>query len=464
MLALAALKKAHATAVAARVARQSLGSKAAYQTYTQHSSSLGRTPRGGGKWWTRFLDYIRGSSSAIARNAAKSAASKAFSKTAAARLRMAMPQGPGWAARMMLKSRAGAVRTAGARGYLRAITQSLGQAMRAGPGASGRMAGPGRWAFGPGGRWSPYARSFARSFHSASRTMSSARVVALLQRQTMASVMTQQRKDLSLATPFANETRIRLLSMQDGGDMMQAKPLKAGYRMKARKAEKPAESVHKPAEQADPHPAAAAITEAVPVEHCVLVTVPYTVSAMSQLAAGQQASSADVAQMLADAQKMQQRHTLLLTRLLEKLAATGWSIQYNHISSPSEGVQIALPPSTGIRTAAEMESLLSDWGFDMSLFAAVIKDPAVPQPRTPVRSNKTSGTMLLDSQDMGDLDSRLFSLIVDDVVDPEEAYREEVRDFLADLDRMPRLSASCKPSAFDGMYKKLQQQQQQPML
>ncbi|ORX74668.1 hypothetical protein DL89DRAFT_264484 [Linderina pennispora] len=391
MLALAALKKAHATAVAARVARQSLGSKAAYQTYTQHSSSLGRTPRGGGKWWTR--------------------------KTAAARLRMVMPQGPGWAARMMLKSRAGAVRTAGARGYLRAITQSLGQAMRAGPGASGRMAGPGSV-----GIWT------WRTFHSASRTMSSARVVALLQRQTMASVMTQQRKDLSLATPFANETRIRLLSMHDGGDVMQAKPLKAGYRMKARKAEKPAESVHKPAEQADPHPAAAAITEAVPVEHCVLVTVPYTVSAMSQLAAGQQASSADVAQMLADAQKMQQRHTLLLTRLLEKLAATGWNIQYNHISSPSEGVQIALPPSTGIRTAAEMESLLSDWGFDMSLFAAVVKDPAVPQPRTP------------------------------------EAYREEVRDFLTDLDRMPRLSASRKPSAFDGMYKKLQQQRQQPML
>ncbi|KAJ2309609.1 hypothetical protein IWW52_005641, partial [Coemansia sp. RSA 2704] len=43
---------------------------------------------------------------------------------------------------------------------------------------------------------------------------------------------------------------------------------------------------------------------------------------------------------------------------------------------------------------------------------------------------------------LDDLDSRMFSLIVDEIVDPEEVYRQQVRDFMAELETMPRISAA----------------------
>ncbi|KAJ1798226.1 hypothetical protein LPJ75_006895, partial [Coemansia sp. RSA 2598] len=240
------------------------------------------------------------------------------------------------------------------------------------------------------------------------------------------------------------------------------------------------------------HPVAKAAQEAasVPVDQCVTITIPYTISSASLAAAndgGQQQTSSplsNVAQLISDVQRVQQRHALLLSRLTEKLASTGWSIQYHHISAPTESIQIALPPSSGIHTAADLEALLCDWGFDMALFAATICDPVSPPPASKPAAAKNgiashsmnSGTSAVTA-DSDDIDSRLFSLIVDEVVDPEEAYREEVRDFLAQIEQMPRLSrgnsstssktktslAFARRSAGNNLLLSQQEQQQQPV-
>ncbi|KAJ2136348.1 hypothetical protein IW136_003940, partial [Coemansia sp. RSA 678] len=162
------------------------------------------------------------------------------------------------------------------------------------------------------------------------------------------------------------------------------------------------------------------------------------------------ASSADVAHLLVDMHKTQSRHTLLLTRLIERISATGWNVQYQQVKRHTECIEIAIPPSSGITKASDLDSLLCSWGFDTSLIAAVICDPRVPPASgdaaakekshacTATTNSEASAASLLDLED---LDSRMFSLVVDEVVDPEEAYCEQVRDFLEDLESMPRLSA-----------------------
>ncbi|KAI8320066.1 hypothetical protein GQ54DRAFT_312989 [Martensiomyces pterosporus] len=479
MLAFAANRHASAV-VAAKATKQRIikAARAGYQTHSAHGSPLGRGPRSGSSWISRLLAYLRGGANAVANSASKAGSGGAFSKTAAGRLRAAMPRGPaGWLARLSGRAPALAKPTSaarlGARGYLRSIGQLLSQHFRGGSGASrwaGRRLDPSRWAFGPGGRWSPYARIFVQSFSSlsAQHNFASARVIAAqIQRQTMAGVMTQQRRDPSLVLPFAHETRIRLLPTEDtmGADGQGTAPRSnatAAQKLAARRTAERDTGSHAatdvPGLSAGKgqrlHPAAvsAQAAAAIPVEQCVTIAVPYVISAVSQLPAGQHASSADVAQHLAEAQKLQQRHALVLSRLLERIAATGWSVQYQHVSSPVDGILIAVAPSSGIHTAAELESLLCDWGIDVSALAATVSNPRVSPtadntaspPKMPSKdrtpSRPSAELTSISSQEFDDIDSRLFSLIVDEVVDPEEAYREEVRDFLAELERMPHIS------------------------
>ncbi|KAJ1965736.1 hypothetical protein GGI12_000564 [Dipsacomyces acuminosporus] len=488
MLAYAAAKRASASA-ATDAARQGISkaARATYQTYSSPGSPLGRNPRFGSRWLSKLLAYLRGSTNAIMSSAAKTSTGRAFAKTAAARLHAAMPKGPGWISRFAAKAptlaRTTSTARLGARGYLRAIAQAVGQHFGTGPSTS-RLAG--RWAFGVGGRWAPYAKTFAQRFSTASSQhhLISARVIiAQIQRQAMAGVMTQQRKDLALISPFAHETRIGLLSHKEAQAadvhlVASHKSASAAQKLaickkNSNKATSSADAKGRPDNKSNqPHlhqvaldaqsaagaaaaAAAAAAADIAPIEQCVTITIPYVVSGMGQVpAAGQNVSSADVAQRFAQADKHQQRHALLLNRLLERISATGWNVRYQYVSSPAEGIQIALPPSSGISTGAALESLLCDWGIDTAHLAAAICEPSAPlAARAPIgnppsrqnsraQAQKKPSDILspISSEEFDDIDSRLFSLIVNEVVDPEEAYREGVMDFLAELERMPRLS------------------------
>ncbi|KAJ2724936.1 hypothetical protein GGI07_001598 [Coemansia sp. Benny D115] len=457
-------------------------SKAAYHQHQHHYQSSfkaymrggsgGRGGRGGNNWVSRALQYLRSGlvflagGKAPASKTAATAAGHLFSRVSAGRLAAHAPR---------MAQRA-SVRI-GSHAKIGTIVRQLVQQMRTASGTprmAGKMSSYLHSAFRSGGRWSPYLRIFTqtmRSLSSGPKNVASARVImAQLQRQAIvAGSLSQQRRDFATVPSLAYGTRIGLVRATK-------KPASAAAKLATETAASngAAEATGNASAAASPpsaeevlqgegeqlHPVAQAIqAAAVPMEQCVTITIPYTIALTSENSpTGQQLADsplANVAQMIADVERAQQRHTLLLSRFTERLAATGWNIQHRHVSTPTPGLQLGLPPSSGIRTAAELESLMCDWGFDVSLFAATIRDPIAPSPpmknavatsspaRTPGAVDNVSDASTgrtISTIDSNDIDSRLFSLIVDQVVDPEEAYRDEVRDFLAHIERMPRLT------------------------
>ncbi|KAJ2351656.1 hypothetical protein GGF43_003967 [Coemansia sp. RSA 2618] len=277
--------------------------------------------------------------------------------------------------------------------------------------------------------------------------------MAQIHRQTVMGCMTQQRKGLAIALPRSQEAQARIFE----AGLHRTEHSAAAAKFAAGKGAVPENnnatlSSQPGSAKAQLHPAAKAAQEAaVPSEQCVTITIPYTLpKTFGLLPENVQTSSADVAHLLADMQKAQSRHTLLLTRLIERLSATGWNVQYQQVTQHTECIEIAVAPSSGITKASDLDALLCSWGFDTSLIAAVIRDPRVPPSssdaaleagRTPARfAAAATDSSAASSLELDDLDSRMFSLIVDEVVDPDEAYREQVRDFLADLEIMPQLS------------------------
>ncbi|KAI9504655.1 hypothetical protein BX070DRAFT_222585 [Coemansia spiralis] len=479
MLAIAAAKKLHpgAPGMPRPNAIAHVG-KASYQT----SSSHGRPLQGKSKWFSRFLDYLRSGASKAAASAAKpgfSFAGRTFSKTAAERLRMAMPRGPAWLSRLAQcapTSIKGAAMRMNGSTYVRFLSQRLSKQLLGWPGVARfvtQRTDAGRLAFGGGGKWAPYMKQFMSSLRGLSVQANSAparTIMAQIQRQAMACTITQERRELSTLSPLFGETRIRLLNAAEAGKDGPTSTALGKLYNRQRSAEKEGKgstnavtgknSSKDPnnANNQDMHPIAkAAQMAAVPMEQCVTITVPYTLAVPNHLAGIQNASIEDVSKALADLQQAQQRHSLLLSRLLERLSAASWNIQYRQVDRPVESIQIGLPPSTGITTARACEVLLCDWGFDIALFAATISSPLKPQSEQLAAdryanakagaSNNISNskTSLSGSED---IDSRLFSLIVDEVVDPDEAYREEVRDFLELLEQMPQLSRVNKKASY----------------
>ncbi|KAJ2864184.1 hypothetical protein GGH94_003088 [Coemansia aciculifera] len=463
MLATAAAKQLLATA---KFRAGHIG-RATYQTYSPH----GRGIPGDGKWPSRLLAYLRNAySSASAQMSRHVLTGNGLSNTAAGRLREAMPRGLGWASRVVPRTSCAAksaMSRLGAHSYVRSISQRLAAQLKVWPGASrfaGSHMGSKHWAFGSGGKWSPYLKIFARSMSGPFMTnnASSARVImAQIQRQTMVGLMTQQRREFSMVSPLAYETRIRFLAPEPAfATDCSSRRSTAGARVSsACKKEVPATASKNPSEGALPlrrrdinvmHPAAkTAQAHASLADQCVTITVPYSAPAKNQPLSEHGASPSDVFKLLADADKLQHQHRLLLSRLIERLSATGWDIYYQHVNNPAEGIEIALSPSSGICTVVELESLLCNWGFDTSHFAATLRDPRVLPAVSPVSDAPLSAapiSLALDSDrswNSGSMDSNLFSLIIDEVVDPEEAYREDVCEFLNQLDRMPRLSSMC---------------------
>ncbi|KAJ2343174.1 hypothetical protein GGH91_003278 [Coemansia sp. RSA 2671] len=454
MLAIAAARQLLATAnfKAGRIHR------ATYQTYSPHGRRVG----GDGKWSSRLLAYLRDAFNSASAQVSKHAPTgNGLSSTAAGRLREAVPRQLGWASRFapratgMAKS---AMSRLGANSYIRSVSQRLAAQMKVWPGAS-RFAGSHmaskNWAFGSGGKWSPYLKIFTRSMRGpfAMSSASPARVImAQIQRQTMVSLMTQQRREFSMVSPLAYETRIRMLAPEPASvtDRNSRRSPASAHMLSTSKKPVPGAAGKRLGETASPlrgaktlalPPAAKALQERVSLaDQCVTITVPCSAPAKSQPLGEYYTSSGDVAKMLADADKLQRQHHLLLSRLMERLSATGWSILYQHVNVPAEGIEIALSPSSGIRTAVALESLLCSWGLDISHLAATLRDPRAPPKPCPMPDAASLALDSSSSWDSGSMDSNLFSLVIDDVVDPEEAYREGVSEFLDQLDRMPSLS------------------------
>ncbi|KAJ2488848.1 hypothetical protein IWW37_004476 [Coemansia sp. RSA 2050] len=440
--------------------------RATYQTYSPH----GRGVRGDGKWPSRLLAYLHNAINSASAQVSKHAPTRnGLSSTAAGRLRETLPRGLGWTSRFAPRI-TGAAKSAmsrlGTSSYIRSISQRLAAQLKVWPGAS-RLAGSHMasksWAFGSGGKWSPYLKIFTRSMRGpfAMSSSSPARaIMAQIQRQTMVSLMTQQRREFSMVSPLAHETRIQMLAPEPASvtDRSFRRPSASARISSACKKSVPVTVGERLSETASPlqnskasalPPAAKAFQErAYLADQCVTITIPYSAPAKSQPLNECYTSPSDVAKLLADADKLQRQHHLLLSRLIERFSATGWDIYYQHVSVPAEGIEIALSPSSAIRTAAELESLLYSWGLDISQFAATLRNPRVlPQacPMPPdVSQSATPTSLALDSDgswDSGSMDSNLFSLVIDDVVDPEEAYREGVSEFLVQLDQMPSLSS-----------------------
>ncbi|KAJ2910672.1 hypothetical protein GGI21_000631 [Coemansia aciculifera] len=433
--------------------------RATYQTHSQHGHSVSGT----GKWPSRLLAYLREAlGSASAQASKQSLAGHGLSNTAASRLREAMPRGLGWASRFAPRATSAtksAVSRLGAHSYFRSISQRLAAQLRLWPGAS-RLAvlrpSSQNWAFGSGGRWSPYLKTFARNMSTplTSSNMSSARaIMAQIQRQTMIGLMTQQRREFSMVSPLAYETRIRMLAPEPStAGRHEARALSTVNKTSSDTSNKSRNKAGLPSlflGEEPMHPAArASQVRSRLADQCVTITIPYA-APTKRLSPGDHGLSSpnDAFRLLADADKLQRQHHLLLTRLMERLSATGWDIHYQHVSAPTDGIEIALPSSSGIRTVVELESLLCDWGLDTSHLAASLRGPRAQLAETSSSAAPSSLNRDLDSSfscGSESMDSKMFSLIVDAVVDPEEAYREDVRDFLSQLEQMPRLSASIQ--------------------
>ncbi|KAJ1859366.1 hypothetical protein GGH12_000139 [Coemansia sp. RSA 1822] len=456
MLAIAAARNLRKSVAESAVLGVNRIGKAAYQTNSSH----GRSMYGKSKWVSRLLAYLQSGLGAVKQKSIKSV----FSGTAAGRLRAVMPRGPSWLRGLSAKASLATQQTAARTGYIRSISQRLAgllSSASAGSRLAGARAGSGRFAFERGGKWSPYMKIFAQNLRNLSSrgSATSAQVImAQIRRQAMMGCMTEQRKGLAIALPRSQKVQAQLLEpgLQHADQSSAAAKLATGSRdisdNKSAALSNDTRSALAVDVEAQLHSAVKTAQElAALADQCVTITIPYALpSTLGKLAENTQASSADVAHLLVDMHKIQSRHTLLLTRLIERVSATGWNVQYQQIKGHTECIEIAIPPSSGIIKASDLDSILCSWGFDMSLIAAVICDPRVPpassdvaakeksHTRTATTNSEASATSLLDLED---LDSRMFSLIVDEVVDPEEAYCEQVRDFLDDLESMPRLSA-----------------------
>ncbi|KAJ2636084.1 hypothetical protein GGF40_003217 [Coemansia sp. RSA 1286] len=436
-------------------------SKAAYHHKpSSHGSRL--ASGGGGKWSTKLLHYVQnsvraffGASPSSQRSVADTAA-RSFMRTAAGKLSAKAPR--------VLAKRLTVKQLGNASMHLRSVFRQLVQKAPVFPGASrfaGRMVNPGSWAFGSGGKWYPYLKTLTQGMRllTGPGNVASARVVlAQMQRQVIvAGGFSQQRRDLSSVSPLAQGTKISLVKRKETLTSAASRFAKEASNAKGTAAVAQAAEDALDCKESDQlHAVAKAAQQAasVPIDRCVTITIPYTISTSTNNGQQDQTALANVAQLISDMQQMQQRHSLLLSRLTEKLAATGWALQYHHLSTPTDSLRIAVPPESGILSAADLESLLLDWGFDMSLFAATICDPVCPPPASPavqpsavVGNGASDNGSLVNSSGSEDIDSRLFSLIVDQVVDPEEAYREEVRDFLAQIEQMPRLNRNTTTSS-----------------
>ncbi|KAJ1722608.1 hypothetical protein LPJ53_002987 [Coemansia erecta] len=458
MLSFAASARVRTTVADSAKRRMPHLTKAAYHAASPHGSPLSGGA-GRGRWTSKLAHYLRkGFAAAVGAAPSKpAAAARSFLHTAAGRLAAKSP-------RTMLHRITARL---GAHSHVKTLLGRLSHKIHLVPGASrlaARAANPRSWVFASGGRWQPYLRTLTHSLRSLSgpKNIASARVVmAQLQRQAIViGSLSQQRRDLASASPLSHGTKIAIQSARP-------RPTPAAATFATKASTDAAAMPASPAAAADAaadhlqtsqqlHRVAKSAQDAaaVPIEQCVTITVPYAISSGAQ---NQPGVLSDVAQLISDVQRIQQRHSLLLSRLTERLAASGWSIQYRHISTPTEGIQIALPPSSGILTAAACEDLLCDWGFDLSLFAAIVRNPVSPPAQSPKplagsaanpdASPGAARASTATTYDSDDIDSRLFSLIVDQVVDPEEAYREEVRDFLAQIEQMPRLSRTVSTPA-----------------
>ncbi|KAJ2665678.1 hypothetical protein IWW48_000129 [Coemansia sp. RSA 1200] len=448
--------------------------KACYQT---QSSNGGRQLRGrGSKLLTQLLDYLRNGVSKVVGNPPSGpiSAGSAFSKTAAGRLHSAMPRGHTWVSRLARF----APKSIKNSSYIRTLTKRVSSQFAGWPGVArfvGLKSDAGRFAFSGGGKWSPYMRQFASSLRGVSRkgTASSAQaIIAQIQRQAIACAATQERRDMSTLSPIFGDLRVRILGAMDSAENLDAKSDTSAKHARKRlsgrnKTSRRSESLAAtedvgPAMKANAdaghglHSVAEAVQRlAVPIARCVTITVPYTPSLSSAFVDARDPSSEQVFKALAAQQQAQQRHDLLLSRLIERLSATGWNVQYKQVDLPVVSLQIGLPPSTGVTTARACEALLCDWGFDVSLFAATVRNPQQPVApsseatgaRAAADARSATSSKAVDSSNSEDIDSRLFSLIVDEVVDPDEAYREDVRDFLEELEQMPQLSRASRPAS-----------------
>ncbi|PIA18759.1 hypothetical protein COEREDRAFT_85212 [Coemansia reversa NRRL 1564] len=445
MLSFAAFGAMHRGAFS-RTAALGLGytGRATYQTH----SFQGRHIYGRNNWGARLLAYLRNGLDLLT-----DVATRRFSSaTAARRLRMVMLQRPSSLLRGFGLKATIAIRSAAPRlsnGYFCSLVWQL---------ANQKMGMRGG-AFGSGGRWSPFTNMFMQSFRafSVQGNFSSVKAsMAQIHHQAAIGLLTQQRRDFAIALPLARYTQtkrhvrksncFRRTAQLPATDMLAVShiPVFADIMPLA---ERVGQGM-----LANP----AAEEAAVFATRCVTIIVPQVyvgnLSAKGSFADGS-AFSADVARLLADdVCQAQRRHTMLVSRLLERISEAGWNVQYRQIIKQVECIEIAIPPSSGITTASSFEALLCRWGFDVSLLGAKIENPRVKasvtedainissvcSKRQPSYSISSAGSST-GTDIMRDLDSRLFSLIVDEVVDPEEAYRDQVRDFLDYLDCLPRL-------------------------
>ncbi|KAJ2613803.1 hypothetical protein H4S08_002013 [Coemansia sp. RSA 1365] len=420
--------------------------RATYQTHAHQ----GRQIYGRNNWGARLLSYLCSGLDLLT-----DVATRRFSpSTAARRLRMAMLRRPStWLRGLGLRAPI-AVRSAAPRlssGYFRLLVRQL---------ASQKMSMRGS-AFGSGGRWSPFTNMFVQSFRafSVQGNFPLAKAsMAQIHHQAAIGLLTQQRKDFAIALPLARYTQTkhhvrrsscsRRTVQSSAAEMPNIShiPLPVDIMPLAERVGQGTLANSKAEE------AAAFAT------HCVTIVVPRvyasTFSAKDSFVDGN-AFSADVARVLVDdVCRAQSRHTTLVLRLIERISAAGWNVQYRRIIKQVECIEIAIPPSSGITTASSFEELLCEWGIDASLLGAEVENPRVKAGVTGAgvyskrqsSFNMSSSVSSTGTDITQDLDSQFFSLIVDEVVDPEEAYRDQVRDFLADLDRLPRLRETYSSS------------------
>ncbi|KAJ2452326.1 hypothetical protein EV183_003005 [Coemansia sp. RSA 2336] len=401
--------------------------RAAYQTH----STQGRNVKS--KWFSRMLAYVQNGLAALR-------STTASSSSAAGRLQAVMPRGPSWLRSIAARASAAVRQPYAIRGGF--VSQRLRGLLSSGPISFGYR---GRLAFEKGGKWSPFMNVLASNLRTLSArggTPSAQIIMAQLHRQSLG-CMAEQRRGLAIALPRSQTAYTQIL---DSSPQQPAAARMASEHATARNTGTESATGSGPRIQGNVqmHPTAKAAQEAaVPFEQCVTITIPY----MLPKSVGSLALE-DMAGYLDKMSSRQHQHDLLLARLFERLAQTGWHVQYRDVMKQTECIEVAISPSSGIALAKDMDAILCEWGFDTSLMAAEINGPLVApasKGATALHSNSASSQALGSSLSLSlleDSNSELFSLIVDDVVDPEEVYRQQVHDFLADLESMPHVSKS----------------------
>ncbi|KAJ1679708.1 hypothetical protein EV182_001495 [Spiromyces aspiralis] len=297
-------------------------------------------------------------------------------------------------------------------------------------------------AFGSGGRWQVFSKTFAAQFRTLHRPLGAKWASGIQQQQAMAHTLATYRMDrpkITVAAKFASTRRDQQYALKQRAAKRPRVDQSAG-------AEIPRNSERWP-DVADlkalmnPHSSDANYRHAMQL-------VQDWAARGAEVPADQPVVIVPFSSVL-DASVLQ-RHKLLVRRLIKKVDAAGIGARFMPVASPFRGICVVFP-SDRFPTARAVEAFVgATLGFDLESVGAVVWDPLTAKGGQPALvasppllatisdiddGSGSSSSSSIDCVSLDMLDDSLFSAILEESVVFEAPHDRELRLFMEELDQ-----------------------------